>query len=99
MADDQDQNNKDSADSVNLDMILEMPPAAESPTAGMGSRGLGASNSGLFGDDTVALTAAKFSLVETFLRQITRDQSFPDFVRELLLAVMKVVKSEAGSML
>ena len=76
-------------------MVLEAPPAAESPTAGLNTGRC----MGLFEDDTVALTAAKFALVECFLRQVTRDQNFNDFVREILMVIMKVVKSEAGSML
>ena len=79
---------------LGLDLVLEAPPSVESLTAGLGD---GAN--GLLGDETVAATAAKFSLVETFLRQLTRDQPFADFVRELLMAMMKVVKSEAGSLL
>jgi GAF domain-containing protein len=90
-----DQKHDDGAPApLELDMVLEAPPGAESPTAGLGDGG-----AGLFGDETVAITAAKFSLVESFLRQLTRDQAFSDFVREILMAVMKVVKCEAGSLL
>lgn len=94
---DDNQNDEGGVPPLNLDLVLEAPPATESPLAGLG--GAGSVASGLFGDDTIALTAAKFSLVESFLRQLTRDQSFTDFVRELLLSMMKVVKSEAGSLL
>ena len=78
-----------------FDMVLEAPPQADSPIAGMGSAKSG--SLGLFADDMFAVTAAKFAIVESFLKSITRDQSYSDFVRELLIAVMKVVKSEAGS--
>lgn len=54
---------------------------------------------GMFSDEAIAANAAKFSLLESFINQLTRDQGFPDFVRELLLAIMKVVKCEAGSLL
>jgi GAF domain-containing protein len=85
---------------LNIEMVLESPPAAESPTSILGSGGLNLSDdSHIFGDDAAVITAAKFALVESFLRQLTRDQAFSDFVRELLLSIMKVVKSEAGSLL
>ena len=82
-----------------VDMVLEAPPSAESPMASLRSNGLSLGEGQLFGDDAVAITAAKFSLVESFLRHLTRDQSYQDFVRELLLSIMKVIKCEAGSML
>lgn len=75
------------------ELVLEAPPTAAAepaPAAGL---------PGLFGDDASVITAAKFALVEAFLRQLTRDQSFDDFLREILLSMMKVVKSEAGSLL
>jgi GAF domain-containing protein len=81
-----------------IELVLESPPGPETPTAGMSSGGFAAAGS-IFGDDTVALTAAKLALVESFMRQLPRDQSFGDFVREVLLTMMKVVKSEAGSLL
>lgn len=92
MTDNNDSKGDDSP--INLDMVLEAPPDAESPTAGLNTSGVG-----LFEDDTIALTAAKFALVDCFLRQVTRDQNFNDFVRELLMGIMKVIKSEAGSIL
>jgi GAF domain-containing protein len=91
--------NDDEQKPLSLDMVLEAPPSAESPTSMLGKGLLSEGEGHIFGDDAVVLTAAKFSLVESFLRQVTRDQSFAEFVRELLLSVMKVVKSEAGSML
>src|SRR5262245_26987639 len=92
-----DENGKNNGDEspIDLEMVLETAPtASESPSLDLGS-----SVGGLFGDDTILITAAKFALVEGFLRQIPRDQAFGDFLRELLLTVMKVVKSEAGSLL
>lgn len=92
--DDQDSSDREPG----LELVLEAPPPNESPLAGLdGSGGLGID--GLFDDESLAITAAKFSVVESFLKSITRDQSFEEFVRELLLGVMKVVKSEAGSVL
>jgi GAF domain-containing protein len=91
-----DGKNSDDESPISLDLVLEAPPSAESPMASLGSVG---ANVGLFDDDTVAITAAKFALVESFLKQVTRDQGFGDFIREILLTTMKVVKSEAGSVL
>jgi GAF domain-containing protein len=95
MTDQDNPNDRDDSPELALEMTLEAPPTAAAEPATQ----LGGSMSGLLGDDTALLTAAKFSLVEAFLRQITRDQSFGDFLREILLASMKVVKSEAGSLL
>lgn len=57
------------------------------------------SSNGLFDDDTMALSMAKFSFVESMLILLTRDCSFSDFMHEMLLATMRAVKSEAGSIL
>ena len=94
MADhDDNSNNESDSPPLLLDLVLEAPPSGDSPSAGMG-KGM----DGLFADDTMALTAAKFSVVESFLKSLTRDQTFNDFMREVLLTTMKVVKSEAGSL-
>jgi signal transduction protein with GAF and PtsI domain len=73
--------------------VLEAPPQTEAPSAGMGGV------IGLFADESMAVIASKFSLVEAFLRSVTRDQPYSDFSREILMATMKVVKCEAGSLL
>jgi len=70
-----------------LGPVLEAPPAAESP------------GSALFGDDAAVSTASRLMVAETFLSLLVRDLKFHDFMREVLLATMKVVKSEAGSLL
>jgi GAF domain-containing protein len=69
--------------------VLEAPPKPESPNAG--------ASVGLFEHDSMAITASKFAIVEALLTSVTRDQTYKDFCREMLLSMMKVVKSEAGS--
>lgn len=89
------EDNKDSSESgsLSLDSDLETPPSA-------GAAPLSASMPGLFSEDATVIThSAKIVLLESFLKQITRDQSFEDFLREALLTTMKVVTSEAGSLL
>ncbi len=80
---------------LSIKMVLEAPPAPESPMAGLRSSSI----VGLFGDDSIAMTAAKLSVNEAILNLLTKDYAFSDFVRELLLTIMKVVKCEAGSIL
>jgi GAF domain-containing protein len=76
---------------IELDVVLEAPSGA-SPTT--------ISSAPLFGDDeSLALNAAKLALSEAFLSLLPLDQTFSDFMREMLLAIMKVIKSEAGSIL
>lgn len=86
---------KSGEEPVMLEIALEAAPTGDSAAGSS----LGSSVPGLFDDQTAALTGAKFALVEGFFRQITRDQSFDDFLREILMTMMKVVKSEAGSLL
>ncbi len=69
---------------------LESPPSAENPSMHL---------DGLFQDETLAPILAKFSIVEDFLKLLTKDYRFQDFMREMLLAVMKAVRAEAGSIL
>jgi GAF domain-containing protein len=92
---DEDKNKSDEA-SLSLDMVLEPSPTAGAEPASA----LSASMPGLFGEDTTVITnAAKIVLLESFLKQTTRDQGYEDFLREVLLTTMKVVTSEAGSLL
>ena len=70
------------------EMILESPPSAES--GGMTE---------LFSNEALPLVNSKLTVVESILGMLTRDYTFNDFMREILLAMMKVVKSEAGSLL
>src|SRR4051794_12749667 len=73
-----------------LEPVLEAPPPPESPVTSIGT---------LFADDSIALTTAKFNVVESYLTLLARPCRFPEFMREILLAMMRVLKSEAGSLL
>ncbi len=53
--------------------------------------------SGLFGLDSLAVMNAKVTILEALLNTLTKDYTFNEFIREILLATMKVLKSEAGS--
>ncbi len=68
--------------------ILEAPPLPESPGASVGA---------LFADDAFPTVTSKLTMAESMLRLLTLDQKFTDFMREILTTVMKIVKSEAGS--
>ncbi len=82
----------DKTDEPTLDFLpaLELPPGPDSPVTQVGQ---------LFTEDALALTVAKFSVLESLLRNLTKPIPFSDFVREVLLSIMRVVKSEAGSIL
>lgn len=87
-------NRDDSTDDVSeppmLDVpVLEAPPAPDAPTSGV---------AGLF-DESTAMIMSKFTALDAIYRLTTRDCRFSEFTRELLVHVMKVVKSEAGSIL
>ena len=90
-----DNSDDQSEDSLPAIPLLEAPPEPESPIAGMNTLVMGA----LFEDDSLAVTASKLAIAESYLKLLTRDFKFQDFMRELLLATMRVVKSEAGSVL
>ncbi len=79
-----------SEDKDSNQVLLEPPPANDSPTSTL---------SGLFGDDSLAFVTAKLSIADALLRLVTRDCKFGEFAREALLLVMRVVKAEAGSIL
>jgi transcriptional regulator with GAF, ATPase, and Fis domain len=57
------------------------------------------SMAGLFSEDAVAITATKLNALEAFLALSTKELSFHDFTREILMTVMSVVRCEAGSLL
>lgn len=69
--------------------ILEAPPA-DAPA-------IGGPVGALFADEQMANAASKLSALEAMVALLTRDLKFDDFMREVLLIFMKVVKSEAGS--
>ncbi len=53
----------------------------------------------LFATDSVALISGKLHIAESFLKLIPRDCKFSEYVRDALLIVMEVIKSEAGSII
>jgi transcriptional regulator with GAF, ATPase, and Fis domain len=73
-----------------IEPVLEVPPAPDMPASGAGT---------LFTADSVATTISKVAALESFMNLITRDHGFEDFMREVLLVFMKIIKSEAGSIL
>src|SRR4051812_29574296 len=71
--------------------VLEAPPPPEAPVNSLSS---------LFADDALTfVTTAKFTILESLLNLLTRSCKFNEFTREILLTLMRVVKSEAGSLL
>ena len=69
--------------------VLEEPSVIDQPTAGVGT---------LLGEDFASATS-KLITAETLLKLLVQNLNFHDFMREILLLVMKVVRSEAGSIL
>jgi putative methionine-R-sulfoxide reductase with GAF domain len=53
----------------------------------------------IFSDEALATNMAKVDALETLLSLSVRDCSFNDFIREVLMVFLKVVKCEAGSVL
>lgn len=52
-----------------------------------------------FEGESLAQINAKLLVADTFLKFLNRDWTFPEYVREILLTLMKVIGSEAGSIL
>lgn len=73
-----------------VEPLLEAPPSLDMPSQGI---------EGLFDEEAMALAASKATGLESFLRLLSSDMGFQDFMRELLLSFMKLVRSEAGSIL
>mgnify|MGYP003956049981 CR=1 FL=1 len=53
----------------------------------------------LISKDEVSLLASKVMVLETFLKLSMKNIHFTDFMREILILLMKVVKSEGGAIL
>lgn len=68
-----------------LDLALEAPPTSETSSVFLSD------------EEGLADLNARFTVADSLLRLVTRDLLFKDFMREMLLVVMKVVKAEAGS--
>jgi GAF domain-containing protein len=77
------------SDTLELSLELEEPSGSDSPDAGSASLLL----------DQVPAMAAKLNVLEELLSLQVRDLSFNDFTREILLAIVKVIHSEAGALL
>lgn len=71
-------------------MELESPDPADLSAGGVNT---------LFPEGALLTAISKVTVLESFLGLLVRDLGFAEFVRELLLVVMKTVKSEAGSIL
>jgi sigma-B regulation protein RsbU (phosphoserine phosphatase) len=71
------------------ELSLEIPENIESPDA---------LKEIMFQED-LPLLASKLSILEAFFNLPTKNISFQDFMRELLLIIMKVIRSEAASLL
>jgi len=76
-----------------IEIKLESTTLVEPPTTETPSKLL----SEMFDQDQFAMVSAKFQVLDHFFKQITREYKFGDFVRDILLTVMKSVKSEAGA--
>lgn len=53
----------------------------------------------LYVDDTLANTLHKVKVLEAFFSAVTRNSTFEEFTRDILVALMDVVKCEAASIL
>jgi putative methionine-R-sulfoxide reductase with GAF domain len=79
-------NHDDNQEQTLSQTVLESPPVAEAPAEVP------------LLHESVSAINSRLSISETFLTLLHRDSTFKDFTRDLLVAVMKVVKSEAGSL-
>lgn len=86
-----DLNLSDEENSDIIPTLVEAPPAFDSTSA--------SAVTALFSEDSLAITMGKVSALEAFLTAATRNTSFSEFIRDILVAIMGVVKSEAGSIL
>lgn len=71
---------------VEIGLELEEPPQTEHPDATLLV-------------EQVPVMISKLSVLESLLSVLTQDLPFQDFMREVLLSIMKAVQSEAGSVL
>lgn len=70
---------------------LQLQPMLEEPD-------LGVDASAAYLLEDVSAISAKSAALQAFMRQLTSNLSFQDFMRELLLTLMKAIKCEAGSL-
>ncbi len=71
-------------------IVLESPPMPDAPSQEVGS---------FFSSESTGLLSCKALFSETLLELIIKDLKFHDFMREVLISIMKIIKSEAGSIL
>ncbi len=83
-----DQSNKN--DKFVLNTILEAPPSPDLPAKEVAA---------LINEDSIVTLTSKVMILESMFDLVTRNCNFNDFMREVLIATMKIVKSEAGSIL
>ncbi len=70
--------------------VLEAPPTPDLPAKEM---------SALLEGESLPIVLSKLMISESMLHLVNRDYKFHDFMREVLVSIMKVIKSEAGSIL
>ncbi len=81
----------DEKDDISELISLEAPPSQDGA--------LGAVGGELFGAESLPTVSSKLHIAEAFLRLSAKDCKFNDFARELMLIAMRVVQSEAASLL
>ena len=80
---------KKSDEVVDLNLDLEEPHSIENPEAGTDT----------LLSDQIPQMAARLNVQEALLSALTRDLPFNDFMTEVLLAIMKPIQCEAGSII
>lgn len=68
--------------------VLEAPSSSEAGTETIGS---------LLGDEATATNTKKLALNESLLNLLTKDLLFQDLMREILMAIQRIVPCEAGT--
>jgi GAF domain-containing protein len=86
----ENQKKKDSSILLDWEPLKSEAPA---PTSGVASRDLH------FTGESTAFLSSKALLLESMFNLLIRDIKFADFMREIVILAMAVVKSEAGSIL
>ncbi|MBI4925575.1 MAG: hypothetical protein HY843_06585, partial [Bdellovibrio sp.] len=81
---------QDQKTNSNSTIILETPPMPDLPSQEVGDFLANAETSNL---------SSKVMFAESLLDLLVKDYSFHDFMREILVLIMKLIKCEAGSLL
>jgi signal transduction protein with GAF and PtsI domain len=77
------------------DDISIMPSLEEAPAAGPSFSSSGIDT--LFSPESMGMMLAKSVALEAFINAAVHNSTFNEFIREILITIMNVVKSEAGS--